>query len=76
MDNGTDNNWDGNYWSDYPQVGVYEILGTAGSKDNHTLSRCPLIPARVPELTPTGIIILVGLLSVVLAVSISIRREK
>jgi len=76
-DDGHDNDWDYNFWSDYPQWGVYDIPGTAGSKDHHTLKECggspqPPQPAAVPALTPIGIIALVGLLSVVLAVSISI----
>jgi len=81
MDNGTGNYWTGNYWSDYPvEGGTYNISGATGSKDSNTLGECPLgqgpPPAQVPALTPIGIIALVGLLSVVLAVSISIRRKK
>jgi parallel beta-helix repeat protein len=80
-DDGHDNDWDYNFWSDYPQWGEYNIPGAAGSKDNHTLRECggssqPPQPAAVPALTPLGIIALVGLLSVVLAMSISIRRKK
>ena len=44
------NDWDSNYWSDYPQWGEYDIPGTAGSKDHSTLKECggSLRPARVP----------------------------
>jgi len=77
-DDGHDNNWDYNFWSDYPQWGEYNISGAAGSKDHHTLRECggSPQPAAVPALTPLGIIALVGLLSVVLAVSISIGRKR
>jgi nitrous oxidase accessory protein NosD len=81
-DNGTNNNWTGNYWSDWTPPGPYNISGTAKSKDNDPLDECPLkkppvpAPVRVPGLTPIGMITLVGLLSVVLAMSISIRRKK
>jgi len=77
-DDGHDNNWDYNFWSDYPQWGEYNIPGAAGSKDHHTLRECggSPQPAAVPALTPLGIIALVGLLSVVLAVSIRIGRKR
>ena len=77
MDNGTGNNWDRNFWSPPPSgPGNYTIPGTAGRKDHNPLSYCPLIPAKVPTLTPVGIIALVGLLSVIVAMSIKIRKRR
>jgi len=81
MDNGTDNNWTGNYWSPPPGgPSDYSIPGAAGSKDNDPLPYCPLkkpqAPAQVPALTPIGMIALVGLLSVIAAISIRKRRKK
>jgi parallel beta-helix repeat protein len=78
---GESNNWDRNYWSPPPGgPDDYTIPGAAGSKDNDPLDECPLgegpPPARVPALTPLGIIALVGLLSVVLALSIRGKRKK
>jgi len=81
-DDGANNNWTGNYWSPPPGgPGNYSIPGSAKSKDNDLLPDCPLgkrppTPARVPALTPIGLIALVGLLSVIAAMSISIRRKK
>ena len=81
-DNGTNNNWTGNYWSPPPGgPGNFTIPGSAKSKDNSPLPDCPLrekppTPAQVPALTPTGIIALVGLLSVIAVMSIKIKRRK
>jgi parallel beta-helix repeat protein len=42
IDNGIDNNWDGNYWSPPPGgPGDYTIPGTAGSEDTNPLPECP-----------------------------------
>ena len=77
MDNGTGNNWDRNFWSPPPSgPGNYTIPGTAGRKDHNPLSSCPLIPAKVPTLTPIGIIALIGLLSVIAAMSIKIMKRR
>ena len=77
---GGNNDWDRNYWSPPPgEPGdPYLIPGDAGSRDNDPLPYCPgrKPPAKVPALTPTGIIALIGLLSVVLAVSIRIGRKR
>jgi len=77
MDNGTDNNWNRNYWSPPPGIlGDFKIPGSAGSEDHNPLPYCPgkKPPAKVPALTPLGLIALVGLLSVIAAMSI--RRKK
>ena len=76
---GFSNNWTGNYWSDYTPPGPYSIEGNANSEDSSPLDECPLgegppTPARVPALTPIGIIALIGLLSVIAAMNI--RRKK
>ena len=82
MDNGTGNDWTGNYWSDYPvEGGTYNISGATGSKDSNTLGECPLgqeppTPTQVPALTPIGMLALVCLLSVIAAMSIRIRKRK
>jgi len=81
MDNGTGNDWTGNFWSDWSGSGPYEITGTANNTDSNPLDECPLgqepqAPAQVPALTPIGMIALVGLLSVIAAISIRKRRRK
>ena len=77
MDNGIGNNWNRNYWSPPPGgPDNYTIPGTAGSKDHNPLSSCPLIAAKVPSLTPIGLIALAGLLSVIAAVSIRTTVSK
>ena len=43
-DDGMNNDWDSNFWSDYPQWGVYAIAGSAGSKDHSTLRECGGLP--------------------------------
>jgi hypothetical protein len=43
-DDGMNNDWDSNFWSDYPLWGVYDIAGVAGSKDHHTLRECGGLP--------------------------------
>ncbi|HUV80344.1 MAG TPA: NosD domain-containing protein [Candidatus Bathyarchaeia archaeon] len=80
MDNGTGNNWDGNYWSDYIGSGPYSIEGTANNTDNDPLDECPLgegppTPAQVPALTPVGLIALIGLLSAIAALSVNLRKR-
>ena len=42
-DNGTGNNWTGNFWSDYAPPPPYLINGTADSEDGDPLQDCPLI---------------------------------
>ena len=79
-DDGTGNNWDGNYWSDYRvEGGVYNISGTAGSKDYSTLGSCPLMPkpkpAKVPALTTMGIIILIGSVSILAVIAIKKKQK-
>jgi len=81
IDNGTGNIFYGNFWSDYVPPGPYNISGTANNADNNPLDECPLgkppaPPARVPALTPIGLIALVGLLSVIAAVSITVRKKR
>jgi hypothetical protein len=78
-DDGQRNNWDGNYWSDLPLQGAtyLGIQGSAGSKDYHTLKRCPrkgLGGAQVPAFTPMGMVLLIGLISL-LAVT-AIRKKQ
>ena len=51
MDNGANNNWTGNYWSDYIPPGPYNISGAAGSKDNEPLDECPLGEGLPPNIT-------------------------
>ena len=47
-DDGTDNNWDGNYWSPSPGPGDYIIPGDAESEDTDPLDVCPLIEPPSP----------------------------
>ncbi|NQE04521.1 Cell surface glycoprotein, partial [ANME-1 cluster archaeon GoMg1] len=52
MDNGSNNNWDGNYWSTPPGgSGDYTIPGDAESKDNEPLDECPLGEGPPPNIT-------------------------
>ena len=78
-DDGYGNDWNGNYWSPPPggEPGNYSIPPTFTSKDNDPLPNCPLgkPPVKVPELTPIGIIALVGILSVMLAFA-TLRRKR
>lgn len=46
LDEGSDNQWDGNWWSDYSGTGVYIIPGGAGSVDH-----APTGPATVTTTT-------------------------
>jgi parallel beta-helix repeat protein len=59
------NNWNGNYWSDFPvSGGKYNIQGSANSIDHNTNDQCPpRPPVQAPSLTPIGILVLIGLLS-------------
>ena len=41
-DDGTDNDWDGNYWDPLPGGGDYNISGSAESEDTGPLDVCPL----------------------------------
>lgn len=77
MDNGTHNNWTGNYWSPPPGgQGDYTIPGSAGSKDDNPLPDCPLkpTPTPVPAFSTVGLLALIGVLSVVLAVATLRKR--
>jgi len=54
-DNGTNNNWTGNYWSPPPGgPGNYTILGNAGSEDSNPLDACPLgkAPPTITSFAP------------------------
>ena len=79
-DNGTNNNWDGNYWSDWNGTGPYNISGSAGSQDSSPLDECPLkeVPpqVQVPVATSVGLIALAGLLSTIAAVTITRRKRR
>ncbi|MFX1407742.1 MAG: NosD domain-containing protein [Promethearchaeota archaeon] len=74
-DDGLENRWDngvkGNYWADYPGLdkngnGIgdtpYSITGSAGSKDNFPLIKCPL-PLRGIGGIPIELIILISIIS-------------
>ena len=79
FDDGMNNNWDGNFWSELPLQGAtyLGIQGSAGSKDYYTLKRCPrkgVGGAQVPAFTPMGMVLLIGLLSL-LAVT-AIRKKQ
>ena len=81
LDDGTPgtNNWDGNFWSDYVPPPPYRINGTANSTDSDPLPCCPSLekpPAKVPTLTPVGIIALVGVLSLIAALTITKRKRR
>jgi parallel beta-helix repeat protein len=43
-DDGSQNVWNGNYWSDYTGPGSYTIGGAAGSRDDNPLDDCPVEP--------------------------------
>jgi parallel beta-helix repeat protein len=88
-DDGTGNDWTGNYWSPSPGgIGDYTIPGRAGSEDSKPLDECqptecpecppvrvgPDTTANVPVLTPSGLVLLIGLLAVVGSVMLR-RRE-
>jgi len=80
VDNGTNNTFSSNFYSDYAGTGPYLIEGTANNSDNNPLDECPVggAPAvieRVPAVTPLGLIALVGVLSAVLGMRIR-RRDK
>jgi parallel beta-helix repeat protein len=75
--------WNGTAWAEVPGSGVniaenyvyaniteFSIFAPLGNPKQ------PAPPAAVPELTPTGLIALVGLLSVVLAMSVRTRKKK
>jgi parallel beta-helix repeat protein len=75
LDDGLRNNWDNNYWSDYPvEGGIYNIhAGSTHSQDHFTLAECPLKQEfglqesqelQVPLFTPLGAILLMGLLGI------------
>ena len=51
-DNGTNNNWTGNFWSDYTPPPPYLINGTANSEDSDPLDKCPLMVEQ-PDLSIT-----------------------
>jgi parallel beta-helix repeat protein len=81
LDNGTGNDWDGNYWSPPPGgTGNYNIAGSAASEDTNPLDVCPLgespisAPAPVPALTPPGMMLMIGLLAV--AGFVTLRRRE
>ena len=79
-DDGSNNDWDGNYWSDYAvEGGTYSILGTAGSKDHNTLGVCPLQPQpapppKVPSLNHWGVIAMTVLFAGLLVWTVRRRR--
>ena len=77
-DNGTNNSWDGNYWSPPPGITNYTIQGAAGSVDNTPLESCPLeiLPVPVPALTPIGLLALVGILSGIAALTLAKRKRR
>jgi uncharacterized repeat protein (TIGR01451 family) len=50
-DNGTNNSWIGNYWSDWNGTGSYLINGSAGSEDSSPLDVCPLKVELLPNIT-------------------------
>jgi hypothetical protein len=77
LDNGTNNNWDGNYWEPEPGAPGFLIPGTARSRDSNPLGYCPLCAAvEVPAVTPLGIAALVGLLAVMATSTIVMKKRK
>jgi uncharacterized repeat protein (TIGR01451 family) len=50
-DNGTNNSWIGNYWSDWNGTEPYPINGSAGSEDSSPLDVCPLKVELLPNIT-------------------------
>ncbi|RZB29417.1 MAG: hypothetical protein AEth_01234 [Candidatus Argoarchaeum ethanivorans] len=55
MDNGTNNNWTGNYWFPPPGgIGDYTISGSAGSEDADPLDDCPLISLNFSKTDDVG----------------------
>ncbi len=51
-DNGANNSWYGNYYSDWNGTGSYPINGSAGSEDSNPLDVCPL--KEVPNFDTRG----------------------
>jgi parallel beta-helix repeat protein len=79
-DNGLRNNWDNNFWSDYPvEGGIYDIpVGTTDSQDHYTLRECPKEkrpPTQVSTLIPMGMLLLIGLISL-LAVIVIRKKQR
>ncbi|MFW9827736.1 MAG: NosD domain-containing protein [Candidatus Thorarchaeota archaeon] len=91
IDDGSENQWDngvkGNYWSDYNSTDAngngigdvpYNITGSAGSKDNFPLMKCPL--PLVAEEFPWVMIILISTVGggaiLGVAVVLLIRRKR
>jgi len=75
------NNWDGNYWSPPPGITNYTIQGDAGSVDTTPLETCPLeiLPVEilpVPALTPIGLLALIGILSGIAVITITLRKRQ
>jgi hypothetical protein len=81
VDNGENNIFDRNFWNDWNGSGPYEIAGTAENADENPRDECPLgqepsAPAKLPALTPAGLITLVGVLSAIAALSMKIRKRR
>lgn len=95
LDDGTNNKWDngsiGNYWDDYASNGgfdrngdgigdvPYNITGSAGSKDEYPLMRCPFIPVSGPkeytDLINTIVYIFIGVsIGAVVIIFIQLKR--
>lgn len=51
--NSWDNGTDGNYWDDWDGTGIYGVLGSAGSVDNHP-HFYGVVPSDNPITTPTS----------------------
>ncbi|UCE09892.1 MAG: hypothetical protein JSW61_13110 [Candidatus Thorarchaeota archaeon] len=77
IDDGYDNQWDGNYWPDFSGTGIYYVSGSAGSVDSdpHVLTEFIEPPDGPPPVWPfqaaAGAI---AALSFTIVLSIGVRR--
>ncbi|MFX1281275.1 MAG: nitrous oxide reductase family maturation protein NosD [Promethearchaeota archaeon] len=87
-DRGSNNSWDsgvmGNYWNNYTgsdenHDGIgdisYNIIGSAGSKDNFPLMKCPFSIIDDKAIFSYDLIFLIGVLSVVSFILIKKRKD-
>lgn len=68
IDNGVDNQWSGNWWSDYNGIGGYLISGSAGSKDSS-----PQGNGAVLHIILVGGL---GLLTILIAAAVLVVRKR
>jgi hypothetical protein len=84
VNNSWDNGTRGNYWNNYTgsdenHDGIgdisYNITGSAGSKDNFPLMKCPFSIKDNKAIPSFNIFFLIGVLSIVSVILIKIRKK-